>query len=98
MGVELVVTTIVSVICKKRQGDIMNRKLRMVLAIAGAIVFFLLFTLIFPTLGILGAVIGFVFVWFLAGLLHWGYSKRTNYVKRMWGLGEGKSQNDRNVR
>ena len=73
----------------------MNRKLRMVLAIFGAIVFFLLFTLIFPTLGILGAVTGFVFVWFLAGFLHWGYSKRKNYVKRMYRLGEKESQNKR---
>ncbi len=73
----------------------MNRKLRMLLAISGAIVFFLLFTLIFPTLGILGVVTGFIFVWFLAGFLHWGYSKRMNYVKRMYRLGEEKSQNNR---
>ena len=76
----------------------MDRKLRMVLASIGAIVFFLLFTLIFPTLGIFGAVVGFVFVWFLAGILHWVHSKRMNNIKQFYEMAEKKLQNDKNAR
>jgi uncharacterized membrane protein YdbT with pleckstrin-like domain len=56
----------------------MNRKLRTALAILGAASFFILFLEAFTSLvtAIIGAAIGFCFIWLLAEFIHWFYSKR----------------------
>jgi Ca2+/Na+ antiporter len=77
---------------------IMNRKLRTALAALGSVIFFVLFKIIFPTLGILGAVVGFIFVWFFAGFLHWLYSKRIHYTKQWYRFSDDESQNEENLR
>lgn len=57
---------------------VMNRKLRLALAVFGAVVFFVLFLKVFTALvaAFVGAAIGFCFIWILAGWIHWYCTKQ----------------------
>jgi hypothetical protein len=87
---------------------IMNRKLKTVLAILGAISFFIFFLEAFASLvtSIVGAAIGFCFIWLLAGFVHWFYSKLLYYTqknlehmnKQISELGNDESQKDEKAR
>ena len=70
--------------CQIVIDGIMNRKLRTVLAILGAVTFFILFLGVFTSLAaaFIGAAIGFCFIWFLAGFLHCFYTKRLYYTQK----------------